>query len=472
MARFKRGSAFNGKLQLKNGISTYTNYGDENDPLPVFAVPTTPGSGPVLQAMAVGGGAGVTIDGLHFTGARGDGTMNGLMGGIGIFLGGGNVFINNEISDCDIGMMLGGTGNLIQNNYVHDLIMGVDSTPDTDANVVGGAEGIFINESDNEVSFDSFVRCAGYAQWVDGRGGSDCDGGATEVSVPTNSKVWGVKIHHNFSYESCGFLELATVFSDVMGVFRDAEIYSNVSVNSQWLVLLQVSNTLFQNVHFYNNTIYRGNDGTFDWFLIATILASGRTGGELTPGEVRATNNLFVRGSSTQPFGQGIPEAIAQTTNLDIWSGDVDPGFVNQDGVMATDYALTASSPAVNAGTAVPSHTADYLGHAIPDSSGVADIGAFEYDSTEQVGESGPTGEGIGEATDPNPSAGGSDPGTGGAGSGTGGAGPATGGAGPATGGVDPGTGGVPEVTTYSAQAPRLALGRAAPHAGSVWPGR
>jgi hypothetical protein len=35
---------------------------------------------------------------------------------------------------------------------------------------------------------------------------------------------------------------------------------------------------------------------------------------------------------------------------------------------------------------------ADYPGHAVPDSSGVADIGAFEYASTEQAAEAGPEG--------------------------------------------------------------------------------
>jgi hypothetical protein len=66
----------------------------------------------------------ITIDGLHFSGARGDNTMehdfefdrdgitNGIVGGIGAFLGAATTFINNEVDDCDIGIMLGGKGSV------------------------------------------------------------------------------------------------------------------------------------------------------------------------------------------------------------------------------------------------------------------------------------------------------------------------------------------------------------------------
>ena len=57
-------------------------------------------------------------------------------------------FTLNEIDDCDIGIMLGEPGSVVRGNYVHDLIMGIDETPGIDPNLVGGAEGIFIDASD------------------------------------------------------------------------------------------------------------------------------------------------------------------------------------------------------------------------------------------------------------------------------------------------------------------------------------
>ena len=123
----------------------------------------------------------------------------------------------------------------------------------------------------------------------------------------------GLKIHHNFAYATCGFLELATVFSDQLGQLNDCDIYANVSIESQWLVLLQVSNTQFKNVHFFNNTLYRSNGDMFAWFLIAdSVVASGQIGGTLDPGEVYATNNLFVVGGAKPNFGSMsmIPEEV------------------------------------------------------------------------------------------------------------------------------------------------------------------
>jgi hypothetical protein len=51
---FKRGNVYNGKLELTQGITTYTNYGDESDPLPKFVVPRTEMSGPLVQGMMGG----------------------------------------------------------------------------------------------------------------------------------------------------------------------------------------------------------------------------------------------------------------------------------------------------------------------------------------------------------------------------------------------------------------------------------
>ena len=168
--RFKRGSYFNEKLATHfNGgslnVKVFTNYGPESDPLPHFKVSSEPGRGPVVISWIP-----LTIDGLHLSGARGDNTMEhdfdwnrdgitkGIVGGIGAFLGGATTFINNEIDECDIGIMLGVPGSVVRGNYVHDLVMGIDDDPGVDPNLVGGAEGIFINASNCEVSNNTFLQ--------------------------------------------------------------------------------------------------------------------------------------------------------------------------------------------------------------------------------------------------------------------------------------------------------------------------
>ena len=396
VVRFKRGSVFNEKLRvptLFNGLKVrvYTNYGPESDPLPHFKVSSDPGRGPVVLTFIP-----LTIDGLHFSGARGDNTMEhdfdsdgdgitkGIVGGIGAFLGAATVFINNEVDECDIGIMLGAPGSIVRGNYVHDLIMGIDDAPGVDPNLVGGAEGIFINASNCEVSYNSFINCEGPARWVGSNG--DCDGGATEVSAASGGTIDNVHVHHNFSYNSCGFFEAATYFGDQgKGLFKDSSFHDNVIVDSGWMGLLQVNNTDLENIHFYNNTLiqHQGSLNQGILWIIFTAESSGMEGGELVPGTVHLTNNMFVLDGVT-PWGQLIDPAFVQNNNLVVsYSGTededyVDLGFSNIAGTAAEDFDLMdPNSPAVDAGAGIAGNTLDFFNRARPNGSDT-DIGALE----------------------------------------------------------------------------------------------
>ena len=405
VVRFKRGSVFNEKLAVPTpfndlgfgyNVKVYTNYGPESDPLPHFKVPSEPGRGPVVLTFSP-----LTIDGLHLSGARGDNTMEhdfdfdgdgitkGIVGGIGAFLGAATTFINNEIDDCDIGIMLGGEGSVVRSNYVHDLIMGIDESPGVDPNLVGGAEGIFINASNCEVSYNTFINCAGHADWVGEYG--DCDGGATEVSVASGRTIENVHVHHNFSYNSCGFFEVATFFGDQgKGLFKDSSLHNNVIVDSAWMGLLQVNNTDLENIHFYNNTLiqHRGSLNEGILWIIFTAKSSDMEGGELVPGTVHLTNNLYVLDGVT-PWGQMIDPAFVTNNNIvvsysGLEDGDyVDLGFADITGTSASDYDLVnADSPAVDAGVDIVGNTLDYFNRERPN--GIApDIGAMEFGSAQ-----------------------------------------------------------------------------------------
>jgi MYXO-CTERM domain-containing protein len=385
--KFKRGSVFEvpaGEQIITMGytskIKTLTNYGDPSLPLPKFWKTRSPNNGGMIQAYQ----GGMTIDGLSLSGSQSDAQMKNLGQGIAIMAGSNTKILNNEIFDCDIGMMLTGTGSLVQNNYVHDLHVSVDAAPGVDPNVVGGAEGIFVNGSNNEVAYNTFINCSNYAEWT----GGSCDGGATEVSVGADgAEVTGVKIHHNFGYNNCGFFEIASVFSSdpdnpVRGKFTNSDFYNNVSIDSGWLHLLQVANTDMHNIRWYNNTVvqHKGSTNAGILMVVYTAVASGMSGGQLYEDSIYWTNNLFV--------ADGVnfmnPDSrVIQTTNLIIKDASKqDPGFINLKGTTAADYDLLPTSPAVNAGTVLPSITVDFLNRAVPDPSGQADIGAFEVGST------------------------------------------------------------------------------------------
>jgi hypothetical protein len=408
VVRFKRGSVFNEKLAVRNfysggvwsgRVKVYTNYGPKSDPLPQFRVPSIPGRGPVVLSFYP-----LTIDGLHLSGARGDNTMEhdfdfdgdgitkGIVGGIGAFLGGATTFINNEIDDCDIGIMLGGEGSVVRGNYVHDLIMGIDDTPGVDPNLVGGAEGIFINASNCEVSYNTFMNCTGPARWVGSNG--ECDGGATEISAASGRTIENVHVHHNFSYNSCGFLEIATYFGDLgKGVFKDSSFHNNLIVDSAWMGLLQVNNTDLDNVHFYNNTLIQrpGSLNAGLLWIIFTDTSSGMEGGALIPGTVHLTNNLFLLHgvSPWNPWGRLIDPAFDARKNIVLnYSSPQDPrymdlGFANIEGTTPRDFELAdAYSPAVDSGAEIAGNEMDYFNRARPVGS-APDIGAMEYGASQ-----------------------------------------------------------------------------------------
>jgi hypothetical protein len=407
VVRFKRGSVFNEKLAVPtyfnyfNGgrfglnVKVYTNYGPKSDPLPHFKVSSQPGRGPVVLSFAP-----LTIDGLHLSGARGDNTMEhdfdndrdgitkGIVGGIGAFLGAATTFINNDIDNCDIGIMLGGPGSVVRGNYVHDLIMGIDDDPGVDPNLVGGAEGIFINASNSEVSYNSFINCTGPARWVGSNG--TCDGGATEISAASGGTIENVHVHHNFSYNSCGFTEIASYFGNKgKGLFKDSSYYNNVIVDSAWMGLLQVNNTDLENIHFYNNTLIQrpGSLNAGILWIIFTSTSSGMEGGDLVPGTVHLTNNLYVLDGIFRPRNWLIDQAFDDNNDMFVSysgpedAGYVDLGFANIAGTAASDFDLAnADSPAVNAGAEIAGNTLDFFNRTRPKGS-APDVGAMEFGS-------------------------------------------------------------------------------------------
>jgi hypothetical protein len=356
-------------------------------PLPKFVKTRQFGSGGMISAYQ----GNLTIDGLYLEGSESTVQMSTLGQGIGIMAGSNTKILNNEITNCDIGMMLSGSGSLVQGNYVHDLHVVVDAPPGVDPNVVGGAEGIFVNGSNNEVAYNTFIDCSDYAEWT----GGDCDGGATEVTVGSGAgaTVSGLKIHHNLSINSCGFFEVSSMGalgagaadagnSAPKGTFADSTFYNNVIIDSGWLSLLQVNNTDLKNIKWENNTLVQHN-GSVNQGIIAVVFtatSSGMSGGALMPNTVYWTNNIFAF-DGVSPMTPD--KNFVQDNNI---ITKTDPGFVNFHAAAttakATDYDLVAGSQAIDKATSLAEITVDFLNRPVPDStSGKPDIGAFEYNS-------------------------------------------------------------------------------------------
>jgi hypothetical protein len=417
IVKFKRGSEFAvamgayalDLMSLRN-VTTLTNYGDPNLPLPRFVKPHEPSSGGMLVSYM----GNITIDGLYLSGSRSDASMANLAQGICVMLGANSTLINSEITLCDIGIMTMGDNVVVRNNYIHDLSISVDAPPGVDPNAVGGAEGIFVNSSHVEVDHNRFVNCSTAAEWVSGTT-TRCDGGATEVTVPYGGTVTDVRIHHNLSYRSCGFFEVAsmpqpsgTTGDYVKGTFSNSVFYDNVMIDSGWISLLQINNTKLSNVRWENNTIVHHDLGTaadgtdlndFQSSGIQAIafnaVSSGVDGGgELSSGDVYWTNNLWYFAPSILRMPSIDSDQFL--TNI-VRSADVvvtsDPGFANLAGTNPGDFDLIQGSQAIDQGTSLAEITSDYLDRPAPVGAAL-DVGAFEYQGATAAGGSGGTSSG------------------------------------------------------------------------------
>jgi MYXO-CTERM domain-containing protein len=423
--KFKRGSEFKLDKGVQNlglpqqmmysSIKTLTNYGDETAPLPRFVKDHVDGSGGMIQVFSA-----VTIDGLYLSGSKSANAMSQLADGIGVMLGAGSKLLNSEITLCDIGIMTSGDNVQVLNNYVHDLSISVDAPHGVDPNQVGGAEGIFVNSSHVEVAYNRFINCTSQAEWVTITPDKPrCDGGATEVTVPLDSsgaggEVTDVHIHHNLSYNSCGFFEVSTMpesgSSYVKGKFTNSIFHDNVMIDSGWISLLQINNTRLSNVTWANNTIVhhylptvQDSSGTavdlndFGSSYIQAIpfndTSSGVTGGgELEQGDVYWTNNLWyfdpqilahfhIFGiDATHPSSDPFLKNIVVTGDKFLTT---DPGFV--DVTSTTDPSafdlLGTASAVIDQGVAMADVTTDFLDRPRPYGAAL-DLGAFEYQGT------------------------------------------------------------------------------------------
>ena len=111
-------------------------------------------------------------------------------------------------------------------------------------------------------------------------------------------------------------------------------------------------------------------------------------GGELVPGTVRLTNNLYVLDGVT-PWGRLVDPAFVTNNDLVVsYSSSRDPnyvdlGFADIAGTAAQDFDLVdPDSPAVDAGASISFNTLDYFNRTRPSGS-APDIGALEFGSSQ-----------------------------------------------------------------------------------------
>lgn len=364
---FKCGGAWTGQLTLKAS-------GAEHVPIVVSSYGS--GAAPVFENPGKGNGNAVNISGDWIV-LENVLVRNVFQVGISIDNGADHDILRNlEVTDCGIGAYMAGQYGLVTQSHFHDMHMVVNTPGGNDDN---GAVGAVFANSDNEVSYNRFIRCVGPSADY------GVDGGAVEIWAEKDLR--NIYVHHNFAYRCCGFFEIGGLGFAVEGV----RVAYNELVDCFGLSFLFVNNSgdytiTLKDYRFENNTlVVHDCPGEKIWTCIAWDTPS-------EPGVFTMRNNLFyvfnadrILVNVTSPVedhnlvfhgGTAFFQANFTPSATDIVGKDPllqNPGTCADNG----DYRLKPGSAAIHAGTAL-GYAADLRGVAVP-TGGLPEIGAYEF---------------------------------------------------------------------------------------------
>ena len=229
----KRGSSYSGNLNLNN--ATVGTYGCGPRVIINGSVTLTNSTIEGLRALPTKGNAFTVQSGNTMNDCEADGSAS-------------------TTSTMCMGVM--GENNKIFGTYCHDFNV---SESGSTVNNSGGAEGIFVMASNNEIAYNSVVNCQSVNTTLGGY-----EGGCFELlNTKAGATIHDVSFHHNYCEHSVGLFESetgdysATAGGAIQnhGINENVTVAYNVSVDSCWLFLLQVVNTDFKNYVFANNLI-------------------------------------------------------------------------------------------------------------------------------------------------------------------------------------------------------------------------
>jgi hypothetical protein len=350
----KRGSIWTERLSLSaSGTTdspiTITTYGD--GAAPILSYPSyTHNDDSVISLF----GSHYIIDNIHIQQS---------MIGVDIFSDG-NIIQNTEIDNVGYGVVIEGQYNLITRNYIHDTHM-VHSDPGGDGDDYG-ADGIDIQGSHNEISFNRFVRCEAFSY----------DYGMSGGTIEIYDEGDYTSFHNNWSYQTENFVEIS---GGDPGSAQNVDIYYNVIINATRFTVIH--DNQIQNFRVENNTlidlrvhdtqigryiVFMGTPSTDTSYILRNNIIYLSNYWLVSYDEIIHENNLYYLPYGTQlgyPKGPGPNEIV-----------NINPQFIDLNGL---DFHLMPTSPAINAGTNL-GYTQDFELNPVP-AGNFPDLGALEY---------------------------------------------------------------------------------------------
>jgi hypothetical protein len=286
---------------------------------------------------------------------------------------------NNEIKDCVAGIRSNGEYAIIEHNYVHDCNRVLKQWN-------WGPIGIWLGADNQEVRYNRVFNYSAVDPrigWGPDSYGNGADGGAMEIDDARFPKTH-ISIHHNYTKDCQGFLEVTWTDVKQNPSYRNFEIHHNVSDDYQQFIALWRG----EGCHIENNTIIRRKVNANDWGVFNITQRNGRN-------SIR--NNIIVVEKNIVIFNLGrLGKARPQDTishNLYFAAtGELkmglegpgessvfaDPEFRNyNEASSASDFTILPGSPAKDKGLNL-GYRFDFANTIIPQGD-APDIGAFEY---------------------------------------------------------------------------------------------
>jgi len=284
---------------------------------------------------------------------------------------------NNEFENCPVGIKTYGEYTLIKNNYIHDCNRVL-------AEWNWGPIGIWIGADHQETCYNWIFNYRAEdprIHWAGGGGGAD--GGAFEIDDARYPKS-DIKIHHNYTRDCQGFLEVT--WTDVLSNpdYINFHIYYNISDDYQAFTAVWCG----KNFRIENNTIVRRKINANDWGVFNIT-------GTDTHNMIR--NNIIITEQNIPIYNTGIrnitkPNNIIENNLYFAASGYINlgkegpgSGLIHNDPLLANygrlqypeDFAISKGSPAIDQGQNL-GYTNDFFDNPVPVGS-APDIGAIEY---------------------------------------------------------------------------------------------
>ncbi len=284
---------------------------------------------------------------------------------------------NNEMEDCVVGIKSYGPYAVIENNYIHDCNRVLKEWG-------WGPIGIWFGADHQEARFNRIFNYRAEdpnIHWEGGVGGG-ADGGAFEIDDARYNKS-DIHIHHNYTRDCQGFLEVTWTDVKQHPDYRDFKIHHNLSDDYQQFTAIWQG----ENFSIDHNTIIRRKVNVNDWGVFNIT-------GNDSKNKIR--NNIIITEKDIPVFNTGLrgvhtPNNIishnlyyAASGNLVI--GKEGPGTAAVYGnpqlkkyVMAAipeHFDLLENSMAIDKAVDL-GYTKDFKNSAIP-AGAMPDIGAFE----------------------------------------------------------------------------------------------